>query len=92
MQNEHRLVDRTRRLGSLKARGTIQPASPANLAGGISAPSYEPMLPDWAHRYLDRANKEEAAERAPKCPHCVGGITDQDDICTYCAGEGRILK
>jgi hypothetical protein len=38
---------------------------------------------------LDR--KRIAWEFAPVCPDCVRGVTDQDDICERCCGEGRIL-
>jgi hypothetical protein len=35
--------------------------------------------------------KRIAWEFAPVCPDCVRGVTDQDDICERCCGEGRIL-
>lgn len=48
------------------------------------------------HSYFDTVNEIErrqiAWEFAPLCPDCLNGITEADDICERCCGEGRILE
>lgn len=94
MQNEPRLDAVSGRIQRRESGRAVPDRTDASVATGLPAQAerdHERMLPDWAHAYWNRVNLEEAAQFAPLCPHCIRGITPDEDICEHCMGEGRVL-
>jgi hypothetical protein len=94
--------DRDQRSGewersSLEGRA-VQPASEPALDCGVSVldgGSERPWISREQHDWLDAVNAAERSlaiwQAAPECPDCFRGVTDQDEPCERCLGEGRLL-